>query len=63
MHTKSWCGSGHKRLFAFLDADDEWMPIHLDTIQRLIQNLPDAGMFTTEYKIQSATGKGAMGRL
>lgn len=42
---------------AFLDADDEWMPNHLETIQRLIHDYPDAGMFATAYKIQSAEGQ------
>jgi glycosyltransferase involved in cell wall biosynthesis len=36
---------------AFLDADDEWMPSHLETIIRLIKKYPDAGMYTTAYKI------------
>jgi len=42
---------------AFLDADDEWMPHHLETILRLIENYPEAGMFTTAYKRQNAEGK------
>jgi glycosyltransferase involved in cell wall biosynthesis len=42
---------------AFLDADDEWMPNHLETIMRLIEKYPEAGMFTTAYKIRSAKGK------
>ena len=42
---------------AFLDADDEWMPKHLETIQRLIEKFPKAGMFTTTYKNQTAEGK------
>jgi len=42
---------------AFLDADDEWMPHHLETILRLIENYPEAGMFTTAYKNQNAEGK------
>jgi len=39
---------------AFLDADDEWMPHHLETILRLIKKYPQAGMFSTAYKISSA---------
>jgi glycosyltransferase involved in cell wall biosynthesis len=35
---------------AFLDADDEWMPKHLETIFRLIEKFPEAGMFTTAWK-------------
>ena len=42
---------------AFLDADDEWMPGHLKTIIRLMEKYPDAGMFTTAMKIQTAEGK------
>jgi len=42
---------------AFLDADDEWMPTHLETILRLIEKYPEAGMFTTAYKKQTAEGK------
>ena len=41
---------------AFLDADDEWMPTHLGTIQSLIEKFPGAGMFTTAYKNQYADG-------
>jgi glycosyltransferase involved in cell wall biosynthesis len=39
---------------AFLDADDEWMPRHLETILRMIKKYPDAGMFSTAFKISSA---------
>jgi len=42
---------------AFLDADDEWMPIHLETIIRLIERYPTAGMFATAYKRQTPDGK------
>lgn len=41
---------------AFLDADDEWMPKHLETILRLIDKYPDAGMYTTAYKIHTSEG-------
>jgi glycosyltransferase involved in cell wall biosynthesis len=41
---------------AFLDADDEWMPKHLETIARLIENFPDAGMFTTAHNIRTDDG-------
>ena len=36
---------------AFLDADDEWMPKHLETLLRLKKEYPQAGMYTTSYKI------------
>jgi len=42
---------------AFLDADDEWMPNHLETIMRLIKKYPEAGMFSTAWKMQIADGK------
>jgi len=42
---------------AFLDADDEWMPHHLETIQKLRKKFPQAGAYTTAYKIQEAGGK------
>ena len=42
---------------AFLDADDEWLPNHLETILRLIDTYPDAGMYTTACKIRTNDGK------
>ena len=42
---------------AFIDADDEWLPKHLETIVRLIVNFPEAGMFTTTCNIHTADGK------
>lgn len=42
---------------AFLDADDEWMPKHLEIIFRLIEHYPAAGMFASAYKIQTANGR------
>jgi len=42
---------------AFLDADDEWLPKHLETILRLIKKYPEAGMFTTAYTILTPDGK------
>jgi glycosyltransferase involved in cell wall biosynthesis len=42
---------------AFLDADDEWMPRHLETILRLIKKYPESGMFTDAYKIYTKDGK------
>ena len=41
---------------AFLDADDEWMPHHLETILRLIKKYPDAGMFATASKLSTDVG-------
>ena len=34
---------------AFLDADDEWRPRFLETIIRLRQRFPDAGLYATSY--------------
>ena len=42
---------------AFLDADDEWMPKHLETIQRLLEKFPEAGMYSTAYTIRTNDGK------
>jgi glycosyltransferase involved in cell wall biosynthesis len=36
---------------AFLDADDEWTPRHLETMVKLRQNFPDAGMYITALKV------------
>lgn len=37
-------------LIAFLDADDEWLPGFLDTIDALIELYPSAGAYTTSYQ-------------
>ncbi len=42
---------------AFLDADDEWLPNHLGTLLKLRNKYPDAGAFTTAYRILEAGGK------
>jgi glycosyltransferase involved in cell wall biosynthesis len=42
---------------AFLDADDEWLPNHLQTLLRLRNNYPGAGAFTTAYSILEAGEK------
>ena len=44
-------------LVAFLDADDEWMPLHLETVLQLRKRYPDAGLYTTAYKIFMNDGK------
>lgn len=36
-------------LIAFIDADDEWMPGHLEAITTLSKKFPDAGVFATPY--------------
>jgi len=37
---------------AFLDADDEWMPDHLETLLRLRKAYPEAGAYTTAYLVK-----------
>jgi len=44
-------------LIAFLDADDEWLPKHLNTIMKLRKKFPEAGAYTTAYKICNKNGK------
>lgn len=34
---------------AFLDADDEWLPDHLETLVSLRKKYPDAGLYSTPY--------------
>jgi glycosyltransferase involved in cell wall biosynthesis len=36
-------------LIAFLDADDEWLPKHLETLMRLWERYPVAGAYGTAY--------------
>ncbi len=36
-------------LIAFLDADDEWQPDHLETLLNIRKKFPDAGLFSTSY--------------
>jgi glycosyltransferase involved in cell wall biosynthesis len=44
-------------LIASLDADDEWMPKHLETIIRLRDKFIEAGAYTTSYVIQEQNGQ------
>ncbi|PKL70602.1 MAG: glycosyltransferase family 2 protein [Methanomicrobiales archaeon HGW-Methanomicrobiales-1] len=39
-------------LIAFLDADDEWLPNHLETLLRLWNRYPEAGAYGTAYLIK-----------
>jgi len=41
----------------FLDADDEWLPEHLDTLYNLLQNFPEAGLYSTNYIIKKQDGR------
>ena len=42
---------------AFLDADDEWMPTHLETLLRLKKSMPEAGLYCTAYKVIEISGR------
>jgi glycosyltransferase involved in cell wall biosynthesis len=44
-------------LLAFLDADDEWLPRHLDILIKLREKFPEAGAYTAGYKICTKNGK------
>lgn len=44
--------AAHSDLIAFLDADDEWKPTFLETIERLKTKYPDAGAYATAYEIK-----------
>jgi glycosyltransferase involved in cell wall biosynthesis len=39
------------KYIAFLDADDNWEPDFLQTINQLQKKYPDAGIYTTSYKL------------
>jgi glycosyltransferase involved in cell wall biosynthesis len=43
-------------LMAFLDADDEWTPSHIEVLLRLAGRFPEAGMLATAYKIVTPDG-------
>jgi glycosyltransferase involved in cell wall biosynthesis len=42
---------------AFLDADDEWMPNHLEILLRLKGKFPDAGIYTAAYQTFTKSGR------
>lgn len=41
---------------AFLDADDEWLPTHLETLIRLRDSYPEAGLYATAYVMCKPNG-------
>jgi glycosyltransferase involved in cell wall biosynthesis len=43
-------------LIAFLDADDEWLPCHLETVLRLRKNHPECGAYATAFTIVTPHG-------
>ncbi|AWM12627.1 glycosyltransferase family 2 protein [Flavobacterium sp. NRK F10] len=44
-------------LIAFLDADDYWLPDHLEEIYLLYQDFPDCGIYASRYFMKIATHK------
>jgi|WetSurMetagenome_2_1015567.scaffolds.fasta_scaffold95355_2 glycosyltransferase involved in cell wall biosynthesis len=44
-------------LIAFLDADDEWLPEHLETIRRLSKEYPECGAYATTTSTVDLLGK------
>jgi glycosyltransferase involved in cell wall biosynthesis len=50
-------GESRSDLIAFLDADDEWFPRHLENIMRLRKNFPGGGAYATRHQIYSPNGK------
>lgn len=40
-------------LIAFLDADDEWIPEFLETIERMVLQYPDCALYSTRYFLQA----------
>ncbi len=50
-------------LIAFLDADDEWLPKHLEIISQLKKAYPGAGAYGTAYKICQRDGRITLARL
>ena len=41
----------------FLDADDEWRPEYLETIDQLTSAYPDSGFYATAYAVDMGNGK------
>jgi glycosyltransferase involved in cell wall biosynthesis len=41
---------------ALLDADDLWLPDHLENLSKLIFNFPQAGIYATAYNVRSIKG-------
>jgi len=44
-------------VIAFLDADDEWTPLFLETVQRLRTRYPEAGIYATDRLSQTPDGR------
>jgi glycosyltransferase involved in cell wall biosynthesis len=43
--------AARSELIAFLDADDEWLPLFIETILRLRSLYPNAGLYGTAYEV------------
>jgi glycosyltransferase involved in cell wall biosynthesis len=43
-------------LIALLDADDEWLPDHLETLRRLSAEYPNCGIYAMAYEVVDARG-------
>lgn len=50
-------------LVAFLDADDEWSPSHLDVLARLREKFPQAGLYSMAYRTCFHTGMMRISRI
>ncbi|MBF0331920.1 MAG: glycosyltransferase family 2 protein [Candidatus Omnitrophica bacterium] len=55
-------GESSAAFVSFLDADDEWKQGYLETILRLIQAFPEAGLYATAYEIKPVGGKAYLPR-
>ncbi len=43
-------------VIAFLDADDEWLPTHLEEVARLVHLHPEAGIYSTAFWLDRGQG-------
>lgn len=50
-------------LIAFLDADDEWLPVFLDTVRSLVERHPKGGLYATSYFFASDNGSRRQARI
>jgi len=47
----------HYEHIAFIDADDQWLPLFLEEVACLINKFPNAGLYGTRYQIVGAENK------
>jgi glycosyltransferase involved in cell wall biosynthesis len=50
-------GVARSDFVAFLDADDEWLPTHLETILRLRRRFPQCGAYATAFRVVTPRGQ------